>query len=96
MRVFIAIFHGRGPGGTGHDKALIGVIVERTTAAQQNMSSMQEEALEELRMSQVGLFSTVHLYLQGEMKLRHLIIWLDEFFFKAWGSKKMRHQKINM
>ena len=57
---------GGGRGGTGHDKALIGVIVERTTAAQQNMSSMQEEALEEAwRTSQVGLFSTVHLYLRG-------------------------------
>ena len=54
MRVFITIFHWRWPGGRGYGKALIGVIVERTTAAQQNMSTMQEEALEEFHTSQVG------------------------------------------
>lgn len=34
--------------------ALIGVIVERTTAAQQNMSSMQEEAVREMKMYMVA------------------------------------------
>jgi len=34
--------------------ALIGVIVERTTAAQQNMSSMQEEAIREMKMYMVA------------------------------------------
>lgn len=34
--------------------ALIGVIVERTTAAQQSMSSMQEEAVREMKMYMVA------------------------------------------